>query len=147
MDEAGAALVEEPRKGAQLLHLALELDRRIYCGVSCSYALAELKLMGGFYSRMLEALVDYSPTRAEFEVRQLSIRELSSGMALDKDVTSIDGNLLILKGGTVLTETWIERLQNFAKARGAQELLDVRIPRLAGILKPETPVYSEVLIA
>ena len=41
-------------------------------------------------------------------------------MVLDEDVFSKDGNLLILKAGTVLTETWIERLENFAKARGAR---------------------------
>ncbi len=70
---------------------------------------------------MLDALEGYSPAQAEFEVRRLPIRELRAGMVLERDVLSKDGNLLILKGGTILTETWIERLENFAKARGAQE--------------------------
>jgi response regulator RpfG family c-di-GMP phosphodiesterase len=132
MAEEGS-LTEESRRGAEMLHLALELDRRIYRGVACNYALAELRLLGGFDSAMLDALAQYSPTRADFEVRRLTIGELRSGMALDKDVTSKDGNLLIFKQGTVLTETWIERLENFAKARGAQELMDVRIPRRTGV--------------
>jgi response regulator RpfG family c-di-GMP phosphodiesterase len=142
MTEESSAFMEESRQGAQILHLALELDRRIYRGVSCKYALAELRLLGRFDPRMLEALAEYSPTRAEFEVRRLPIGELRSGMALDKDVTSKDGNLLIFKEGTVLTETWIERLENFAKARGAQELLDVRIPRRAGMRILEAPGLS-----
>ena len=54
---------------------------------------------------------------------------------LEKDVLSKDGNLLILKEGTILTETWLERLENFAKSRGARELVDVRIPRPAGVRK------------
>ena len=78
---------------------------------------------------MLEALAHYSPTTSGVRsAPAYPYGELRSGMALDKDVTSKDGNLLIFKQGTVLTETWIERLENFAKARGAQELMDVRIP-------------------
>ncbi len=142
MAEESSAFMEESRQGAQVLHLALELDRRIYRGVSCQYALAELRLLGRFDPHMLEALAEYSPTRGEFEVRRLTISELRSGMALDKDVTSKDGSLLIFKAGTVLTETWIERLENFAKARGAQELLDVRIPRPAGAQIFEAPGLS-----
>ena len=131
--DGSAALNEESRRGAQMLHLALELDRRIYRGIACNYALAELRLMGGFDQGMLEVLAQYSPSRAEFEVRRLTIDELRSGMALDKDVTSKDGNLLIFKEGTVLTETWIERLENFAKTGGAQDLMEVRIPRRTGV--------------
>ncbi len=52
-------------------------------------------------------------------MRRLPIRELRAGMVLERDVFEQDGNLLILKEGTILTETWIERLENFAKARGA----------------------------
>jgi hypothetical protein len=39
-------------------------------------------------------------------------------MVLDEDVWTGDGRLVILKKGAVLTLTWIERLKNFAKARG-----------------------------
>jgi hypothetical protein len=125
---------EQSRQGAYMLHLALELDRRIYCGAAYSAALAELRLSRRFDSRMLDALQGYSPTKAaEFEVRRIPIRALRAGMVLDTDVFSKDGNVLILKGSTMLTDIWIERLQNFANVRGAQELVDVRIPKLAGV--------------
>jgi len=142
MTEQDPAVMEESKQGARMLHLALELDRRIYRGINCNHALAELRSLGGFDCRMLEALTRYSLTGAEFDVRRLSIRELHSGMALDQDVMSRDGNLLILKEGTILTETWIERLENFAKARGTHELVAVRIPRLVGVRKLETFGYS-----
>ena len=73
-----------------------------------------------------------------FEVRRLPIRELRAGMIPEKDVLSNGGNL-ILKEETILTETWIERLENFATAPGAQKPIDVRIPRLAGG-EPPTPI-------
>jgi CheY-like chemotaxis protein len=133
--------------GAHMLHLAMELDRRVYRGVAPASALAELRSSGRFDTRMLDALEGYSPARADFEVRRLPIRDLRGGMALDKDVTSKNGSLLILKEGTVLTETWIERLENFARARGAQELLDVRIPRLGVVCKREVFDEPEVLEA
>jgi CheY-like chemotaxis protein len=126
---------ERSRQGVHLLQLAMELDRRIYQGVASISAIAELKSSGRFDGAMLNALQGYTPFRAEFDVRRLPIRDLRGGMVLDKDVLSKDGNLLFIKEGTVLTEIWIERLENFAKAGSACELLDVRIPRLAGARK------------
>ncbi len=127
--EAISPLLDEARQGAQMLHLALELDWRIYRGVSPGAALVELGLLGRFDQRMLDALKTYSPAMAEFQVRRLAIRDLRPGMVLEKDVFRPDGKFLILKEGTVLTPTWIERLENFAGARGSQGLLDVRITK------------------
>lgn len=124
---------EESGQGAHILHLALELDRRIYRGFGLGAALAELKSLRRFDARMLKALESYSPAAADFDVRRVSLRELHAGMVLDQDVLSKDGSLLILKAGTVLTETWIQRLENFAKTRGLQELVGVRIAKLAAI--------------
>ena len=131
--EAETSVTEPSRQGADILHLALELDRRIYRGVASGQALAELRSSRQFDKRMLDSLKSYSPEHAEFEVRRLPIRGLRAGMVLERDVLSKDGNLLILKEGTVLSETWIERLLNFAKTRGAQDLVDVRVPRLTGV--------------
>jgi DNA-binding response OmpR family regulator len=129
-------VMEQSRQGAQMLHLALELDRRIYRGVTSSSALAELRVSHRFDGRMLEALESYSPAHAEFELRRLRIRDLRAGMVLEKDFWG-NVNHLILKKGTILTETWIERLENFARARDPQELIDVRVPSLAGAHKLE----------
>jgi hypothetical protein len=48
-----------------------------------------------FDSRMLGALANYSPARAEFELRLVPIRELRAGMVLEKDILSSGGNSLI----------------------------------------------------
>jgi hypothetical protein len=63
-------------------------------------------------------------------------------MVLEQDVRSKDGNLLILKQGTLLSETWIERLENFTKAPGAQDLISVRVPRLPGARSLEELGYG-----
>jgi CheY-like chemotaxis protein len=120
-------VAEDARQGAHILHLAMEMDRRIYRGLSSNAALAELRVSHRFDGRMLDALDTYSPAPAEFEMRKLRIRDLRAGMILERDFLG-NGNMLILKTGTVLTETWIERLENFAKARDSQELIDVRVP-------------------
>jgi DNA-binding response OmpR family regulator len=122
----------QQKPGATVLHFALELDRRIFRGVAHEAALSELRSSRRFDARMLDALQGYSSSQAEFEMRRVPIRGLRAGMVIEDDVLSKDGNLLILKAGTVLTDTWIERLENFAKTRGAHELVGVRIPTLAG---------------
>jgi hypothetical protein len=79
---------------------------------------------------MLNSLERFFPGEEEFQVRRMPIRDLRAGMILETDITSRDGNLLILRRGTVLTDTWLERLENFSQIRGAQLLVDVRVPRL-----------------
>ena len=125
--DAEPAPAERPGYGAQLLPLALELDRRIYRGATVDAALAELRLVPRFDRLMLDALRDYAPAATECEIRRLSIRSLRPGMVLVNDVLSRDGSLLIFRAGTVLTETWIERLGNFAATHGTAETVAVRI--------------------
>jgi len=120
----------QQKAGVTELHLALELDRRIYRGAKPADALAELKSSRRFDPRMLEALSGYFPEETGSEVRRLPLRALRAGMVIEEDVLSKEGNLLILKGGTILTDVWIERLENFAKTRGAHELVSVRIARV-----------------
>ena len=131
--QSGAESCATASSGSRILHLAMEFDRRIYRGVAFKSALVELRMLRRFDLPMLDALESYSPTPAEFDVRCIPIRDLRAGMVLEKDVTSGDGGYLILKGGTVLTETWIQRLENFSRTRGVQELVAVRIPKVAAL--------------
>jgi hypothetical protein len=113
----------------------LELDQRVYRGIAPQSALAQLRMSDRFDPRLLDALHDYSPKQSEFEVQRLPIRKLHTGMVLNEDIRSLDGNLIILRGGTALTRTWIERLENFEKVRGVQETASVRIPTQLAIGK------------
>jgi len=120
----------ESRLGARMLYLALQIDQMVYRGANFHSALDHLRMLPGCIdTRMLQALAGYFPTPAEWDVRWARIRDLRLGMILDENVVS-NANLLILKEGTVLTEMWIERLENFASVGGVQELIGVRIPKL-----------------
>jgi hypothetical protein len=116
------------RTGVDILKLALELDRKMYNGAPAHSVLAELKASRRFDRSILETLEGYSPSRPDFELRRLPIHELRARMVLEKDVYSSDGKMVILKRGTMLTETWIERLENFARTRRVQEIAEVRVP-------------------
>jgi response regulator RpfG family c-di-GMP phosphodiesterase len=122
---------EQTRQGSHMLHLALELDRKIYQDVDWKLASAQLRRSGKFNGRMLDALSSYCPTKIKFEVRQLLIRELRSGMVLDEDVFTTKTRMMVLKSEMVLTNVWIERLGNFARTNGVQERFRVRVPRIA----------------
>jgi CheY-like chemotaxis protein len=122
---------EEARIGAQMLHLAMQLDRRVNKGAAFGSALDLVKASGRFDPRLLVALTSYSPPHTEFEIKRLPIRELRASMVLEEDLSIQDGKFLLFKKVTVLTETWIERLSNFAKVQGIQEMAWVRIPGLA----------------
>lgn len=124
--------MEQARTGAEMLHLALELDRRIYKGMNPLSAVAELRKSQRFDKAMMEALGSYSPADAKFEVRRLPMPERRSSMVLLQDLLSGDGKMLILRAGTTLTDTWIERLENFAGFRRTMELVEVRVPTFAG---------------
>jgi hypothetical protein len=115
-------------RGAAMLRLALELDRNIYRGVGLRTAVSRFRTLGSHEPVMLDALDAYAPSKTTFEQRWLRLRDLRPDMVLEKHVVSEDETLLILKQGTVLTETWIERLQNFAKVRGVREPVHVSVP-------------------
>jgi response regulator RpfG family c-di-GMP phosphodiesterase len=126
-----ACISDAVRKGSHMLQVALQLDRKVYKGVTLASALDQIKLSGRCDNRMLAALDSYSLPPADYEVRRLPIRDLRAAMILEEDISSADGKFVLFKMGTVLTETWIERLRNFAKTQGTQELANVRIPGMA----------------
>jgi response regulator RpfG family c-di-GMP phosphodiesterase len=129
---------ERSEPGGQILRLAVDLDQRVYLGASSGDALAWLRKWRQFDRRLLDALENYSPSQTDFEVRKLRIRDLRAGMRLRNDVFA-RGGMLILVEGTVLTHTWIQRLENFAKSQGISERLEVCIPKMSGLLAEGSP--------
>jgi CheY-like chemotaxis protein len=132
--DADANASDEVGFGARLLFLVVELDRRMYRGISFTTALEQLKEgPGGFDPAMLRAVEAYRPAAPGFHSRTLPIRQLFAGMILEEDVASESG-VMILRKGTVLNDTWIERLGNFARAQGVKQSIQVRVP-----VRTETP--------
>lgn len=123
------ATTEQIKLGARLLQLAMEFDRGIARGGSHGEVLANLTSSRRFDRRLLEALAGYAPSECDFELRELPLADVRNGMILESDFYSKDGNILILKAGTSLTETWIERLHNFNVSRADNPVISVRVPR------------------
>jgi HD domain len=128
---AGVPISQKARLGVQLLTLALELDQRMYQNMDVRDAIQVLRDTGHYHSGMLDALSHYYPMEAPFDLRQVSVHEVSSGMILDEDIVSTSTNVLIFKAGIVFTDLWVERLGNFARNQGIQKRIRVRVPRLA----------------
>ena len=126
--EAAEALGDEVSVGARMLHLALQLDGRIYRGLGTNVALDDLKTSHRYDERMLEALEGYARLLPQFDVKRVPIRDLRAGMILEDDFYGFDSKVLVFKGGTTLTELWIERIRNFS-AGELQHLITVRVPR------------------
>jgi len=109
----------------------------MYGGMDRVLAVAQLKESGRFDRHMLDFLDIYSPAQAEFEEQEIPVGDVRAGMILEEDLWAKNGTVLILLKGTLPTATWIERLENFAKARGLKELVRVRNPRRPGVRKSE----------
>jgi CheY-like chemotaxis protein len=114
--------------GARMLGIAVELDRRMFRGVPFTVALQELTTMSArFDPAMLEALGDYETPKVASELDQAWVHELRVSMILAEDVLTKDGKMTIVRKGSTLTNTLIERISNFRKVRGVQEPIRVRL--------------------
>jgi DNA-binding response OmpR family regulator len=123
-------VAEEVKTGAELLYLALALDQRLYHHMSCHAAMAQLRDPRFYRVDILDALSDYAPEEAPFDLRQIGIREVASGMILDEDIKTTGSRILLFRAGLVFTDLWIQRLRNFARTHGVQDHIRVRVPRL-----------------
>jgi CheY-like chemotaxis protein len=115
--------------GARMLRVAVELDRRMFLGAAFPGALSELKTTEGKYCRdLLDMLDDYQPASRHFDIRQARVDEMRPLMVLEDDLWTTDG-IIILRRGTTLNLTLIERIRNFAATRGARQPIRVRVMR------------------
>jgi response regulator RpfG family c-di-GMP phosphodiesterase len=131
---ADQSAASEIKFGALILFLAIELDRRLYRGVDFRTALREIKKMQEGLDPAISAALDaYSPARSDFHREALPIKKLFPGMVLEEDVIGELTKVLIQRKGTVLTGTWIERLENFARSQGIKEPLPVLVPGHASV--------------
>jgi response regulator RpfG family c-di-GMP phosphodiesterase len=117
-------------RGACMLRVALELDRRMVREVPFRIALDQLRVIPRALPRdLLDALRDYVPPKTAFEIKRLQVHELRASMILEDDVVTKDGAFMIVQKGTTLNFTLVERICNFAKTRGICQPIRVRVVR------------------
>lgn len=120
-------------RGAWMLRLAIELDRRVLKGVDFGAALTELRSSSpAFPPEMLGALEGYTPAGLAFEIKRLLVPQLRASMILEDDLLTKDGSCLILQKGTTLNLPLLERIRNFAVTRGVREPIRTRVAGLEG---------------
>lgn len=109
--------------GSRVLKLLQDLVQLEAVGQARAAVIGILRGRAGQYDpRLLEALAslgDDRPTEVR-PPRQVQLHELRSGMVLHDDIQTNDGKVLIA-AGHVVSETLIERLQNFARLVGLRE--------------------------
>jgi len=119
--------------GACLLRLAVELDRQMFRGLAFKAALDQVKVGSHRFPReMLNALEDYAPPLADYEIKRLMVGDLRVGMIVEDDIHTRDGSFLIMGKGGVLNPTAIEKIRNFDRTRGVRQPIHVRVPQ-AGV--------------
>lgn len=115
--------------GARMLRLALDVDRGMLGGLTFHGALSQLRTGSGSHpAAMVSALANFPSARVDVEVRRVKVRDLRPAMVVEAPVLTEGGNLVILPKHTRLSPTLIERVRNFAKTRGVQEPIPVRLP-------------------
>jgi response regulator RpfG family c-di-GMP phosphodiesterase len=98
--------------GARALKAAIDLDTLENSGIETSLAIDTLRGREGCYDpAILEALSASRRTARRFEVRELPISALRSGMVLAQNVQTARGVLFLARGQEV-TESLLEKLKN-----------------------------------
>ncbi len=125
--------------GACMLRITVELDRWMFTGLSFHAALDRLKtLPHDLPPRMIDALENYEPPLAAFELKLLHVHDLQVSMIAEDDIVTLDGNFMILRKGAAVSATTLERIRNFDKTRGICQPIHVMVPSAGGQRKVAT---------
>lgn len=113
--------------GAQILKAIIDLDQLLFQGASLLKALEKMEACQGKYNpNILKLLANIKTERKKYQIRPLTLVEMSAGMILNQDVTAKNGLLLASKGQEI-TYSLRERLRNFAKTVGIEEPIECKV--------------------
>ena len=114
--------------GARILKAVLDFDIMEVGKKNKSEIILALKSRSRTYDpEVLAALEAVVAIEEGFRTRLVSIAQLTDGMILEQDVTTLDGRLLIVRGYQV-NRTTRERLKGFTIKPGVKEPILVRVP-------------------
>jgi response regulator RpfG family c-di-GMP phosphodiesterase len=114
--------------GARILKVALDLDTLTSRGRSPADALAKMRFRTGWYDPVvLSALVTVLKARIRWELKTVSVDELTAKMILAEEVHSVSGLLLIARGQEVTPSLQI-RLRTLRRYGALRETLKVLVP-------------------
>jgi CheY-like chemotaxis protein len=120
------------RVGAELVQIALAVDRMVLAGSSVPAAVDSLARVGRFDRDLLRAMRDCRVDGAGDVVRAVRLSELVPRMVLDEEVRSTGGAVLIT-AGKELNAIVIQRLMNYARGTEIVQPIRVRMPQRGSI--------------
>jgi response regulator RpfG family c-di-GMP phosphodiesterase len=130
-DEVGVPRTVVIPVGARILKIALDHDLLEARGLEPAMVLATLRSRGGWYDPvLLEAWCTLVDPNRGFEIKELRLFELRTGMIFAEDVRTRTGLLLIARGHEA-THGLLERLRNFCASGAVAEPFRVHV-RLRG---------------
>ncbi len=113
--------------GSQILKVVLDFDQFMIGGKTKSEALTVMAQRSSEYNpKLVNALSSFRLDEVGEVVKAIRIKEVTTGMMVEKDIRANSGMLLVPKGQEI-TYPVLERLRNFARQTGVAEPVWVRI--------------------
>ncbi len=131
-------VIQPVELGSHLLKIAGDFDQLQLHGASLKEALTKLKSRPAeYYSAAVNALESLSADKVSFVMREISIRELSTGMILDHDLRSANGMLLVARDQEI-SYPLLVRIRNLNQKSPILEKIRVKIiqPTALPCVKP-----------
>lgn len=119
-EEFKEQLFEEVILGAQMLKVALDLDKYLYRGVKVSTAIGELKKSKQLYNPDVLSVLSQLNLKEDREIISTTADKIIEGMIAVEDIIAKNGVLMIPKG-QVITKPLKEGLVNFRRQVGIVE--------------------------
>ncbi len=105
------------RLGTEILRLTLAYEKLIHKGTSRTEAVHTLSHQyKHFKPEFFQALVELDPNSEEGEIRRCRVGALATGMTIQQEVRTLEGELLVSKGQEV-TAPLLSKLRNFHARR------------------------------
>ncbi|MGV7931273.1 MAG: HD domain-containing phosphohydrolase [Spirochaetota bacterium] len=112
-------------EGARILKLAIDFDTLVSSGADPFNAISEIKRRDGWYDdNMVIALDAVLKKEKLYEIKSVSLEQLSARMIFAEDVYS-EGGALLMQRGVEVTAAMILRLKNVDKHGGIRQPLRV----------------------
>jgi len=109
--------MRDMRQGTEILKLTLDYEKLIHKGISRTEAVHTLsRQYKHLKQEFFQALVELDPNSEESEIRQCRVGALATGMIIQQEVRTLEGELLVSKGQAV-TAPLLSKLKNFHARR------------------------------
>lgn len=107
---------------AAIVRAVVDFDDSLARGAGATKTLA--RLTPTHPGAILESLAGWGGATDQATIREVGLAQLVIGMVVERDIVTANGNLLV-KAGSDLTETLVQRLRNFARTHGVEEPITV----------------------